>query len=76
MLGRCCWRRADKIKWKNKVKSGDILRRVAEERSILSTNRRTEENGPLHDAMEGTPGFGRRNIQLIDGIKQKENNGH
>jgi hypothetical protein len=39
-FGMWSWRRTDKISWTDRVRNGDVLQRVKEERNILQTIKR------------------------------------
>ena len=79
-----CWRRIAKVKWTDMVTNEEVLNRVNVKRSILDTVLRRKanwighilrKNCLLHDVIEGkldgTPGVGRRRIQMIDDLKVK-----
>lgn len=76
------WRRMEGIKWVDKVRNEEVLRRVGEEREILKTIRKRKRNWLGHwmrrdclliDVMEGTVngrrGRGRRRYQMVDSIR-------
>jgi hypothetical protein len=41
-LERWCWRRMEKINWTDRVRNGEVLLRVKEQRKILHTVKRKE----------------------------------
>jgi inosine/xanthosine triphosphate pyrophosphatase family protein len=43
-----CWRRTEKIRWTDRVRSEEVLHRVKEERNILHTIKRRKANWICH----------------------------
>jgi hypothetical protein len=39
-----CWRRMEKISWTDRVRNGEVLNRVNEERNIIHTVKRKKAN--------------------------------
>ena len=76
-----CWRRMEKIKWREKVAIEQVLERIAEKRSllikILPRNSNwighiLRRNWILHDAIgqiTEVKGVGRRRTQLLDCLR-------
>jgi hypothetical protein len=78
-----CWRRMEKISWKDRVNNEAVLHRVKEERNILHTIRRRKANWTEHilrrssllshiieGNVVGTRRRGRRRKQLLDDLKE------
>ncbi|KAI5717433.1 hypothetical protein M8J77_005795 [Diaphorina citri] len=75
------WRRMEKIKWSDKIRNEEVLRRVGEERSILKTIKKRKANWLGHilrrdciqrrimeDKIEGKRGRGRRKFGMLSDI--------
>lgn len=74
-----CWRRIEKIKCTDKITNKVVLRRVGEERTLLSTiikkkklDRTHFAKRVLHDVVESrTKGIRKKRMQMIDDFRKK-----
>ena len=79
-----CWRRMEKISYMDRITNEEVLRRVQENRSLISNVLKRKanwighilrRNGLLHDILEGkmeggnASRLGRRRIQILDDLK-------
>ena len=79
-----CWRRMEKISYMDRITNEEVLRRVQENRSLISNVLKRKanwighilrRNGLLHDILEGkmeggnASRLGRRKIQILDDLK-------
>jgi hypothetical protein len=77
-----CWRRMEKISWTDRVRNGEVLQRIHEERNVLHTIKRRKVNWIGHilprsllikhviiGKIEGRIEVMRRRKQLLDDLK-------
>ena len=79
-----CWRRTEKIEWSERVTNENVLERIGEKRTLLTTILRLKKanlidhilrRNCLHDAIEGqtteVKGVGRRRRQVLDDLRNR-----
>ena len=81
-----CWRRMEKIKWTDRVSNEEVLRRVGEQRTLITTVLKRKANWIGHilrrncllqDVIEGRietnngRRLGRRRIQILDDLRER-----